>query len=73
MAENAFRSEESNPQYKGTYVLNVRDNTQSGPHLKRDVLSTFHISSRKYYTHLNKGTVYKELMFSHDKYNADFE
>ena len=59
MSENVFRAGESNPSYKGTYVLNVATKIQSGPYLKSEVLSKYHISSQKYYQHLNKNTVYK--------------
>ena len=44
MEENAFRPGEYNSQYKKTYVLDVATNTQSGPYLKSNVLSTYHIS-----------------------------
>lgn len=56
MDENGFLPGERNPQYKGTYVYNLETKTETGPFLKVDVLRMYHISSRKYYEHLNAGT-----------------
>lgn len=54
-----FQAGSLNPQWKGTYVLDVNQNVQYGPFSKGDALSTFHISPRKYYQVLNTDTAYK--------------
>jgi hypothetical protein len=67
MTETNFPSGSDNPSYKGTYVLDVDANLQYGPYLKADVLSTYHISSKKYYPILNQDVAYKGYKYSHKK------
>ena len=43
----AFKPGADNPQYKGTYVLDVATGVQFGPFLKAEALLKFHVSSRK--------------------------
>jgi len=64
---NKFVSGPSNPSYKGTYVLDVENNLQYGPYLKADVLTTYSISSKKYYSVLNKDAAYLGYKYSHTK------
>lgn len=59
-----------NPSYKGTYVYDVATKEQYGPFLKANVLKDFHLSSSKYYEHLNKGTVYKGYLYSHTPFKT---
>lgn len=63
-----FKPGVHNPSYVGTYVLDVTNNVQYGPYFKADVLREYHISSRKYYLHLNNNTVYKGYMYSHTRF-----
>lgn len=49
----------NNPQWKGTYILDIDNFIQYGPFSKADTLMFFHISSRKYYLVLNTDVAYK--------------
>ena len=64
-----FKPGSENPSYVGTYVLDVKENIQYGPYLKADVLKEYHISSRKYYEHLNTGKAYNGYMYSHKQFS----
>jgi hypothetical protein len=65
MMQGTFGAGADNPSYKGTYVLNVEECKQYGPYLKREVLATYKISSRKYYEYLNTNKAYKGFKYSH--------
>lgn len=70
---SAFKSGAENPQFKGTYVLDVELNVQFGPLLKAEVLRDFYISLRMYYQYLNKNLPYKGYKYSHTAFDAPFE
>jgi hypothetical protein len=63
----AFQPGAANPQYKGTFVLDVEKGVQYGPFLKAETLSMFRVSSRKYYEVLNTSNSYKGLMFKNKR------